>query len=445
MMQPATIHIPGLPAGLNTPIWGYNGSFPGPTIRATRGDSGQKIVVRQINRLPPGVQTSAHLHGGHQAPEDDGHPTDGFSPGQFRDYEDPNDDLRATTLWYHDHQDDVTGRNVYMGLAGFYLLEPNPADPDFVLQTQQLPTGAQDVPLVVQDRLFNADGSFNFPDEPDGVLGDVQLVNGAVQPAFKVATRRYRFRVLNGSTARVYQLQLSVAGSAAAVPLVVIAAEQGLLPQKVVRDTLLLAPAERRDVIVDFGAFPVGTSLVLHNLLAGDSPDPRRGVGGGQVQVMRFDVERTEAETVGDVPTTLFPLRPQVETFAPGDARVTREFEFDRSGGVWTINGEPFDHGARIDATPTLNDVEIWHLVNSSGGWAHPIHMHDIPFLLLERNERPPAVGSDETGLKDTFFLGPGESVRVIGKFRDNRGLYVFHCHNIEHEDMFMMSQFQVR
>jgi FtsP/CotA-like multicopper oxidase with cupredoxin domain len=147
---------------------------------------------------------------------------------------------------------------------------------------------------------------------------------------------------------------------------------------------------------------------------------------------------------VGDVPTVLFPLRPGKELFTEADATVTREFKFDRSGGVWNVNGEPFDHGARIDALPRLNAVEIWRLENSAGGWVHPIHVHDIPLLLLDRNELPPAPDSDETGLKDTFFLGRGESVRVIGKFTDNRGIYVFHCHNIEHEDQFMMSQFKV-
>jgi FtsP/CotA-like multicopper oxidase with cupredoxin domain len=343
-----------------------------------------------------------------------------------------------------------------MGLAGFYILEPGVTDPDFDIQTRVLPTGLADgttpslrntfhnIPLVLQDRLFNADGTFLLPNEPDAVLGDVQLVNGAVHTRFAVATRRYRLRILNGSNTRVYQLQLTPEGSNQPVPLMVIAHEQGLLPAPLTRTTILMAPAERREVVVDFSGF-LGKRLILRKLLAGDAADPRRGVGGGQTDVMLFDVTRSETDNVGDPPATLFPLRAGKELFTVADATVTRDFEFDRSGGVWTVNGQPFDHGGRIDAFPRRDAVEIWRLRNSSGGWVHPIHMHDIPFLLLDRNEVPrTSPNSDETGLKDTFFLGGGDSVRVIGKFTNNKGTYVFHCHNIEHEDQFMMSQFQV-
>ncbi len=443
---------------LTTTFWGYNGIFPGPTIVATRT---AKILVRQINdlgrddTLQP-IPTSIHLHGGHQCPEDDGHPLDSFSPGEFRDYIYPNSDHRATTLWYHDHTDDITGRNVYMGLAGFYILKPAPGDFDFDLQTKGLPTGlsgdpavagtdARDIPLVIQDRFFNADGSLFFPDDPDGVIGDTVLVNGAVQPKFEVATVKYRFRFLNGSNARAYELKLIPFGATDPVPVRAfqqIGSDQGLLPERVDRDTILISPAERMDVVVDFSPFPVGTRLILHDVRARDSPDGRRAIGGSPADIMRFDVTTAQPDPVGDVPTTLFPLRPNLESFVPSLDMVRREFKFERSGGAWAINGQLFDHGTHIQATPNRDNVEIWDLVNSSGGWAHPIHIHDIPFQTLLRNEAPPHAW--EAGLKDTFFLGPGESVQVIGKFTDNLGVYVFHCHNIEHEDMFMMSQFQV-
>src|SRR3954451_14238590 len=181
--------------GTLTTIWGYNGITPGPTIRAERN---RTVVVRQHNNLPESMVV--HLHGGHTPRKSDGLPFDLIGPGGSYTYEYPNNHP-AATLWYHDHAIDVTGRHAYMGLAGLYIINDPPDG------TAVLPSGENDVPLAIQDRLFNSDGSLNYPLTDDtvstGVIGDTLLVNGAIQPYFEVARRKMRFRILNGSNARI--------------------------------------------------------------------------------------------------------------------------------------------------------------------------------------------------------------------------------------------------
>src|SRR5260370_40564850 len=197
-MQQAEV---GIIPGTTTTIWGYNGLYPGPTIRAR---SGRRVVVRQQNRLPESMYV--HLHGGHTPPSSDGHPYDLVAPGADKDYDYPNNQI-PTTLWYHDHAVDSTGRHVYMGLAGFYIMTDDYED------SLPLPKCDNDDPLMIQDRLFNANGSLNYPltDETivTGVVGDTVLVNGVVQPYYEVGTRKIRFRILIGSNARSYRLALS--------------------------------------------------------------------------------------------------------------------------------------------------------------------------------------------------------------------------------------------
>lgn len=187
--------------GTSTTVWGYNGLYPGPTIKAR---SGRQTVIRHINALPESM--SIHLHGGHTPPSSDGHPYDLIAPGSSKDYEYPNNQIPAT-LWYHDHAIDATGRHVYMGLAGFYIISDDFED------SLPLPSGDNDIPLLIQDRLFNVDGSLNYPLNDrtilDGVLGDRLLVNGVIQPYLEVGRRKVRFRIVNGSNTRSYRLGLS--------------------------------------------------------------------------------------------------------------------------------------------------------------------------------------------------------------------------------------------
>ena len=255
-MQVGTKQI--IPGKLTT-IWGYNGIYPGPTIKAR---SGRTAVVRQVNNLQESM--SVHLHGGHTPPDSDGHPTDLIGPGATKTYVYPNNQV-AATLWYHDHAIDVTGRHVYMGLSAFYLLSDSFED------SLPLPKGDNDVALLIQDRLFNSDGSLNYPLTDNtittGVVGDTLLVNGAIQPYFQVGRRKVRFRILNGSNARIYKLALSTGD-----PLTQIGSDGGLLSNPVSRQEISLAPAERIDVVIDFSKYPIGTSVVLRNQDTSSSP-----------------------------------------------------------------------------------------------------------------------------------------------------------------------------
>ena len=410
-MRPAVVEI--LP-GHSTTIWGFNGQFPGPTIRARQG---RGVVIRQTNQLPD-AKPAIHLHGGHVEARFDGYPTDVIPFGASRDYVYPNQQI-AASLAYHDHEMDRTGLNVYMGLVGAYLIGD---DEEAALE---LPSGEYDVPVIIQDRAFNVDGSLRYSPEMDGMLGDVILVNGVPQPRFAVANRKYRLRIYNASNARDYELTLS-----SGQPLIQIATDGGLLPSPVPRTTIPLLPFERADVIVDFSSLDVGAQVILQN---------GRTVGR-TAAIMRFDVERKE-EDQSTVPSVLRPL----ERLEEKSATVTRDFTLgmDMSGEKmrWVINDQAFDHH-RVDFTPRLGDTEIWRFTNRSGGHPHPMHVHLDMFQILDRNGAPPSPG--EVGWKDTVAVGPGETVRVIIRFTDHPGRYLFHCHNLEHEDNGMMAQFDV-
>jgi spore coat protein A len=434
--------------GLRTPIWGYQGTFPGPTIESR---AGRTAIVRHRNELP--VPTVVHLHGGRTPPEHDGYTTDLVLPAHgthpprghwhdpaatitrgVRDYVYP---LRqkAATLWYHDHRMDFTGPAVYRGLAGFHLVRDDEED------ALPLPRGERELPLMITDRAFAEDGSMHYPSLDrtlatlpgvedaylEGVLGDVILVNGAPWPVAEVSATRHRLRVLNASNARRYDLALAPPppGGPAFTQ---IGSDQGLLDTPRGHDHLPIAPAERYDVVVDFGAYPVGTEVTLVN---------RYGTGS-TTRVMRFRVTRRATED-SHVPDRLGDTEP----LDRAQARVTRDFSFrggrvgDRHG--WTINGQPYAP-TRIDARPRLGDVEIWRFV---ADLHHPIHLHLVAFHILSRGGREP--GPHDVGRKDTVDLRPGEAVEVITRFDGYRGRYMFHCHNLEHEDMGMMANFETR
>lgn len=405
-MRPAEVEI--LP-GRRTTIWGFNGEFPGPTIRARRG---RRVVVRQTNHLPD-AKPSIHLHGGHVEAGSDGYPTDVIAPGAARDYVYPNRQL-ASTLSYHDHEMGHAGRNVYMGLFAAYLIE------DDAEAGLGLPSGPYDVPVIIQDRTFGADGSLQYSPDMMGVSGDVILVNGVPYPRFDVAGRRYRLRILNGSNARNYELSLSSGQS-----FTQIATDGGLLPRPVPRATIPLFPFERVEVVVDFSEVAVGSQVILRN-------EAELGRAG---QIMLFDVARRESET-STIPTELRPL----ERLDEASAAATRDFILGMDHMNWVMNGQRFDPG-RIDATPRLGSTEIWRFQNRSM-MAHPVHLHADMFQILDRNGTPPSPG--ETGWKDTVAVAPDETVRVIVRFTDFLGLYMVHCHNLEHEDNGMMAQFKV-
>jgi len=411
--------------GKSTPIIGYNGLTPGPTIRARVG---RQAVVNFYNGLPSTTlggasgNTVVHLHGGHVPAASDGFPTDYITPGSNRTYTYPNNQLPAT-LWYHDHAMHDTAPHVWYGLAGFYLLS------DSVEDSLNLPSGAYEVPLVIQDRRFNSSGALVYSGNNNGETGDALLVNGVVQPYFNVAKRKYRFRVLNGSNSRAYRLALSNGGS-----FQVLGMEGGLLPAPVTVTSITLAPAERADIVIDFSGIKVGSNVTLRNTLVSS----RTTV----YNIMRFNITTTATDT-SVVPSTLRPIT----RLNAADAVTTRTFTLGGGmgmmGGAWTINGSVFDPNTPI-ATPRLGTTEIWQFNNSGGmmGMDHPIHIHDVMFQIININgAAPPAT---HAGWKDTVNVPAGGSARVIMKFTEYTGKYVLHCHNLEHEDNDMMARFDV-
>ena len=228
--------------GFQTPIYGYDGVYPGPVIRAKKG---REVVVRQTNGLP--FETNVHLHGGYVPAAHDGHPMDVIPAGAHFDYHYPNDQ-DAATLWYHDHAHGRTSKTLYYGLVSMYLLEDE-------LETELgLPQGEFDVPLVLADHAFNKDGSFRYAENVDlGFRGDTLLVNGAVSPRMAVQRRKYRLRFLNASNARSYALRLGNGRS-----MMQIAGDGGLLSRPVPRTSIPMHPAERVDIVIDFSRLRAG-------------------------------------------------------------------------------------------------------------------------------------------------------------------------------------------
>lgn len=436
--------------GTTTEVWGFDGVFPGPTLELRRGS---RTTVRVRNELP--VPTSTHLHGGVTPDDSDGYPTDlvvaegrTFQPSGgmhghghhdpavwtfhsgAKDYVYPVEQ-RAATLWYHDHRMDFTAPQVWRGLAGFAIVRDDEED------ALPLPKGERDIPLFICDRAFAEDGSFRYPsldptllERPgvedaymEGVQGDVILVNGAPWPVLEVGTARYRLRLLNGSNARRYRLELT--GGARFVQ---IGSDQGLLAEPVEHTALTIVPGERFDVVVDFSGFSPGTEITMVNTL-GESPQTRA--------VMRFRVT-SRVRDDSRVPPRLAELPP-----ADRAASVTvRTFDFRRtrhdSGDMWTINGEPYTPGRPI-AEVRLGTTEVWRFTSD---FHHPVHVHLAHFQVLGRGTRGPE--ATDAGLKDTVDVRPYEIVDVLVRFDGYRGRYMFHCHNLEHEDMAMMADFRI-
>jgi spore coat protein A len=400
--------------GPATPIWGYGGRWPGPTLVATRG---QPLRVRVTNRVDQ--RTSMHGHGLSAPPDSDGHPLDYLPPGASKEHHYPNAQ-RAGTYWLHDHALGLAGAHLNRGLGAFYLIE----DPEEA--ALGLPTGEQDIPVLLQDRRFGAGNTLSYAVDAGtittGFLGNALCANGVHAPRLPVAACRYRFRFLNGSNGRNLRLALSSGD-----PLVQIAADGALLARPLPRPAIDLAPAERCDCIVDFSRHPVGTSLVLANL------DPTWPV---LPEALRFEVVR------GAGPAARIPERlAEVSRLDAREARVTRRIRFQLSEGKWTMNGLRYDP-ARIDFRPRLGTVEIWELHNGEATQMHPFHQHLVPFQVLDVDGRPPP--PELRGWKDTVAVPPAGRVRIIMRFTGFTGIYVFHCHKLEHEDHAMMLQQEV-
>jgi FtsP/CotA-like multicopper oxidase with cupredoxin domain len=461
--------IDGVPA---SPVWTFLDATQSPAVPPVglriNARYGQPLVVRIHNALPAGNhgfginQTTTHLHNGHTASESDGGPTRFFDAGHFFDYHYPNvragfasnvptstlnghtvlGDVHETMsfLWFHDHRFGFTSQNVHKGLVGFYTLFSDDVALDTGDETTglRLPSGDFDIPMVLVDRTFDPATGQLFFDlfNIDGVLGDKFTVNNKIQPFLEVSRRTYRLRILNGSPSRVYELFLSNGQS-----FIQLSSDGNLLPQPVTRTSIRLGVAERADVIMDFTK--VSAPIRLQNRL--EQTDGRGPTG----KILARGDDLLEFRPVGSpiasppIPSTLLALP---NTNVPIAQR--RTWDFERSGGAWVVNDQPFDPTA-IRASIKQNTAEVWTL-KSGGGWLHPVHIHleEFEVQAVDGFNRVPV---DDIGRNDVVRIGENAindqgvgEVRIVMQFRDFLGDYPIHCHNTVHEDHAMMALFQV-
>lgn len=445
-----------LPSGRRTNAWTYGGTWPGPTIRRP---SGHRTLVTVANHLPRRAGSmSLHLHGDHHASEHDGQPTTYLvKRGQTRTYRyDLTDDGRpepGSFFWYHDHRMDRTSRNNWMGLQGMFIVD----DPQ--QSRLRLPDGERDVPLMISDRSFTKKNqlsplhepgmvmdhmsmrddmsemgpmSYTGPHAPpnDANVGTRLLVNGRLAPHLRTTATHYRLRLLNSSAFSSYDLTLSDGR-----PFVQIGTGDGLLPKPVVRQSILLGPSQRADVVVDFHG-ESGQNVVLQTV---PRPESDTGTGSRVGQLMQFRVRGTAPDRT-KVPTSL-PTPALVD--APSDIAMTWDFSLEgdaETGTFWAINGQAYDP-SRVDHTVTLGSTESWLLKNTSEV-THYVHIHEEQWRTVSRDGKPPPAW--EQGLEDTWKLDPGEQVVVAARFTDYTGPFMIHCHMLDHEDHGMMATFEV-
>jgi len=437
-----------------TRFWGYDGKMPGPTIEV-RG--GGPILIEWANELPtrhllpidytlhgagrdsPEVRTVVHVHGARVPPEADGYPDDWFTPGKSATNRYPNRQ-EAATLWYHDHTMGIERLNVYAGLFGTFIVRDETED------ALHLPSGAFEVPLVIFDRQFSRDGRLYYP--TSGVAetpwvseayGDAILVNGKIAPYMEVEARTYRFRLVNASNARFYYLALSNE-----LPFHQIGSDQGLFHRPLTVKDITLAPAERADVIVDFGS-SAGQDVILRSQ---------------SMQLMQFRVKSRPANVgPAELPMALRPL----QRIRPSASVRTRKLTLNTYEDPKThmmmmlLNGTYWRQP--VTENPVLGSTEVWEFLNLTED-THPIHLHLVRFQVLNRQRfdvdeylmsgKLILIGSpvepldNEHGWKDTVRADSGLITRIIVPFEGYPGRYVWHCHVLEHAANEMMRPFDV-
>lgn len=479
------MYVPEVLSGDATRVTSLPGSYVGPIIRARKGD---RLRIRLSNELDE--PTIIHWHGMRVPPVMDGHPRYAISPGEEFVYEFEVRD-RAATYWFHPHPHGFTASQVYRGLAGLLLVSDDEED------ALDLPTAENDVPLVIQDRMFDTRNRLVYPPSigmmMDGFLGDTVLVNGQKDFVLSAGTRAYRLRLLNGSNSRTYKLAWNDA-----TPLVAIATDGGFLQSPVERAYLTLAPGERIELWADFSKYPVGTELSLESLeftgadlgmgmmsmgegmmgggmmgahmMKASWPTTAQMIGddvhgvatgapnGAAMRIMRVRIDRQEAET-RTLPETLSIL-PKLALEDVVNADSPRRFSVSVTmrmmvGMQWGFDGRTFRLNEVADhETIPFDTLEAWEIVNETFPIAmiHPIHIHGAQFQVSERSVIAElSAGWDsihegyiDDGWKDTVLLMPGERVKLLIRFNDFKGEYVYHCHNLEHADGGMMRNLRV-
>ena len=416
--------------GVETATLGINQSYLGPVLRAKRGD---KVRIKVNNQI--GMPSTLHWHGMILPANMDGGPHQEIKQGEswVAEY---NIRQQASTLWYHSHQMHHTGSQVYHGLAGMFIID------DEHSQKMDLPQeyGVDDLPCTIQDRRFNRDGSLAYinsmHDRMMGMQGNTMLVNGVITPMLKAERSLLRLRLHNGSNARLYQLAFSDRRD-----FQVIASDGGFLAEPLTVGTIRLGVGERVEILVDVSDKPV---IELQNQQSAGMMGGMMG-GGSAMTIMTIDARQAHP-SAHPIPTKLRAISgiPDLKSVV-----TTRQFDLQMSmgmgmmGGGFRINGQSMDP-ARIDFQVKRNSTEIWEVSNGSF-MPHPFHVHGVQFHILGRNGKQPL--SDESGLKDTVLIQSAEAVHLIMTFpdySDTKIPYMYHCHNLEHEDQGMMGQFLV-
>lgn len=460
-----TVQAPG--TSWTTPMLRYNGMQLPPVIRARRGD---EMFLTLVNQLAD--DTTIHWHGFKVPGPEDGGPTDPVAPNSTRVYNFTLDQS-AASLWFHPHPHGQTAEQVYRGLAGVFVLTDDIDDQ--LRSANQVPAIEHDIPVLVQDRLFEAEvsGERLLTYSADhmsglGMMGGTTLINGAELPRLSVETRQYTLRLYNASNSRTYDFALHDGR-----PFHIVGSDGGWLAEPALVNHVVLSPGERAAIVIDFGADQVGDRVMLLSrpFMVGPAmgmsqfhSDPNHGgMGGGMgggghhggphgtgdprlpgegFDIMRFDVDVAVTDNV-DLYEQLPPNADIWTQMTTGDATIERSFvmSWAHQPGVFLINGKHYSED-RVDELVEQGATEIWEITNTSPV-PHPFHAHAIQWQVLDRNGAEPA--GIERGWKDTVLVNPGDRVRIIGRFEAvNYGKYVYHCHILEHEDAGMMGLFEV-
>ncbi len=447
------------------------GSYLGPIIRLQKG---QKVRIVLHNDLSESSVT--HWHGLHVPADMDGSPMYAIEPGATLVYEFEVLN-RAGMNIYHPHPHEATARQVYQGLAGALFVH------DEEEAKLELPSGEYEIPIVIQDRLFDEQNQLIYVrskhQRMSGFYGNRILVNGRPDVKIDVASRAYRLRILNGSNARIYKLAWDDG-----TPITVIGVDGGLLEQPEVKTYVMLAPGERLDIWADFSGRNAGSQLVMRSLaFTGALPKMAERMGNmmhaNQLPVGSdypiFTVRVTKE--VSDSPK----LPAQLSSFSRYHindvANPQKPVPIAISEGpmAMLLNGRAYaDNDVQDFERIKLNTLQLIEIFHAPGGMgmgmgmrhnsgsmgmmggmmsmAHPIHLHGQQFQIISRSISSDKAADYETvrhgfiesGLKDTVLVMPGENVRIIKPFQDFKGLFMYHCHNLEHEDMGMMREFSV-
>lgn len=460
--------LPGPTAKTPSPFLLYQTEYAGKSFQNPifRIESGARFTVSLQNELAE--PTIIHWHGLHTPAAMDGHPSTTIAPGAHYDY-DFTVRNRGGTYWYHTHAHEFTAKQAYNGLASFFLVEDG--DQRALTRALDLRLGETDLPLVIQDKQFDAKGSLHY--KPNGQesmmgwLGDVVLANLTPNATHTVTRRVYRLRLLNGSNARIYRLAF-VAGSKQ-LGFSVIGTDGGLIERPESVNEAFLAPGERLDVLFDAGQAQAGTDVFLKSLafdamenegdmgsagsmtgMTGMGVSSSRLAMGTAFNILKLSVAGNERTSV-KLPIALSQIIP-----ISGEKAISRQIDLSLQDMRFLINGLSFQMD-QIAFDVKRSSVEVWSIRNPTKGMPHSMHMHGFSFQVLERLNSPRQVSRlarfgkgrsvSDLGWKDTVLVWPGETVRIAIDFSHDfpgNQTYVFHCHNLEHEDAGMMVNFRV-